>query len=377
MGAVGVSIVVTGGGDSSALHDAIWEIVEAWVDMYTAGDAYRIATSYLREAAIPAGLEHGTWGVTGNTLSWMFDDVEGRRSRTAGAWKHWVQLALASEWERVLEQAEQCELAIATERSILATLLVDAPGLVTIRDELWTADDHGLSSDTRRLALAALDVEERARYDKARIRCLCGPCAMLRPDASFEKGMLANLADPDAASSVAWYIARWQLSSSDVLVALVNAAGTEMLRAGIERYASHVPNAAALLLPLLPTLTGAPRGRAMFALASVTLDDAQRALLLHEVRISLAGSDLATEAAAEIVGLLRGADAELFESAAAILDRDVSEGLRHQVVLGLSNAHFSRATSPEVRARLEREATRNTEAGELASWFLQAFPRKP
>ncbi len=377
MSAVGASLVVTGGGDCSALHDAIWEVVEAWVEMYTAGDAYRIATSYLREAAIPSGLEHGTWGVAGNTLSWMFDDVEGRRSRTAGAWKHWVQLALASEWERVLEQAEQCELAVATERPSLATLLVDAPGLVTMRDELWTADEQGLSSDTRRLALAALDTEERSRYDQARIRCLCGPCAMLRPDASFEKGMLANLAVPDAASSVAWYIARWQLASPDVLVALVHAAGSETLRSAIERYASKVPNAAEVLLPLLPMLAGAPRGRAMFALASVTLDDAQSARLLDEVRTSLAGSDLATEAAAEIVGLLRGADSELFESAAAILDRDVSEGLRHQVVLGLSNAHVSRATSPAVRARLEREATRETEAGELASWFLQAFPPKP
>jgi hypothetical protein len=376
MSAVGVSITVTGDGDASALYDAIWVLVDSWVDMYTAGEPYRIATSYLRDAAIPSALENNTWGVTGNTLSWMFDTFAGRRSRTAGAWAHWVQLALASEWDRVLESAEQYELVIATERPTLAALLVDAPGLVTMRNELWTADEAGLSSDTKQLALADLDADERARHETARIRCMCGPCAMLRPDASFEKGITSTLADPDAASSAAWYIARWQRVSPDVLVALVNAAGIETLRDTIERYASNLPDAAAILAPLLPTLAGVPRARAFYALASVLLDDAQNARLVHEIRVSLDGADAATEAAAEVAGVVRGGDPELYEHVAAILDRDVSEQLRHQAVLGLANAHFERVASPTVRTRLEREATRDTAAGKLASWFLASFPRK-
>ena len=371
MSAVGVSIEVTGVGDASALYDAIWVIVDAWVDMYTAGDPYRIATGYLREAAIPTALENNTWGVTGNTLAWMFDDIGGRRSHSAAAWRHWVTLALASEWDRVLETAEHYELAIATERP---PFLVDGPGLVTMRNELWSADEAGLSSDTKQLALADLDADERARYEAARIRCMCGPCAMLRPDASFEQGILGTLADPEAASSAAWYIARWQRTSPEVLVALVTAAGTETSRTAIERYISNLPNAAAILAPLLPTLAGVPRARAFYALASVMLDDDQHAQLVHELRSSLEGDDRAAAAAAEVAGIVRGANLELYELLAAILDREVSEELRHQAVLGLANAHFERIPSPTVRMRLEREATRETEAGKLARWFLTSFP---
>ncbi len=72
---------------------------------------------------------------------------------------------------------------------------------------------------------------------------------------------------------------------------------------------------------------------------------------------------------------MRDADPELFERVAAILDRQTSEELRHQAVLGLVNAHFERAPSPTVRARLEREAALDTKPGKLAAWFLKQFPR--
>ena len=90
--------------------------------------------------------------------------------------------------------------------------------------------------------------------------------------------------------------------------------------------------------------------------------------------MSLEGSDAATEAAAEVAGVVGSADPELFERVAAILDRDVSDKLRHQSVLGLSNAHFERAPSPKVRACLEREATRETEAGQARELVLELVP---
>ncbi len=128
---------------------------------------------------------------------------------------------------------------------------------------------------------------------------MCGPCTMLRPEPGFEKAILATLANADAAGSAAWYIQRWYATSANVLVALVEASGSSMLRSAIEQYAPRVPNTGELLVPLLPALAATPRARAFYALASVKLDDAQRAELLRAIEKALDGDDVATEAAAD------------------------------------------------------------------------------
>ncbi|MFT3696447.1 MAG: hypothetical protein QM831_25120 [Kofleriaceae bacterium] len=365
-----VELEVSGEGDTAALHDAIWELVQSWVDMYTAGDANRFASEYLPEA-IDSAVEDERWGVDGSTLRWTFDDFGGRRSHTASVWAHWTTRALASEWDRVAEAADEHEHELVSEPPTRTD-----PHLISMRGSLWFVDETGLVTDGKSIPVAELDADERARYDIARDRCMCGPCMMTRPEPAFEQGMIEALTEADSASSAAWYIQRWPQPSQAVLFAMIHAAGSDVLRFAIEHVAALVPDAAATVSSLMATLIGLPRARALYALSSMPLDDDQRALLIREVTASLDGDDATTEAAAEVAGLQRGADPELYERVAAILDRDVSEELRHQAVLGLSNAHFDRPPSAKVRAVLEREAKRDTEAGQLAKWFLSSFHTK-
>jgi hypothetical protein len=132
------------------------------------------------------------------------------------------------------------------------------------------------------------------------------------------------------------------------------------------------------VLAALPDLAGGGRGLALYALAATYRDDADRDLLVREIRAALSGTDEATEAAAEIAGRIGRGVPGLATEVAAVLDRDISSGLRHNAVLGLVNLHLPPAPPPEpaVRARLEREAATDTEAGRLAQWLLTAFPAR-
>ena len=197
---------------------------------------------------------------------------------------------------------------------------------------------------------------------------------MLRADEVVETGLVRALANAKTAQPAAWYVARMQRTSPATLEALVRAAGDSMLREPVEQYAAREPRAWDTLVATLPALRGVPRGRALYALAAVKLDDAQRLQLIREIRAALTKTDAAAVAAAEIAGVLGRGVPELDEQLAAILDRDVDEELRHNVVLGLVNLHVpKRAPSSTVRARLQREAKRSSEAGRLASWFVEAF----
>ncbi|BCJ68412.1 hypothetical protein Prubr_54330 [Polymorphospora rubra] len=197
-------------------------------------------------------------------------------------------------------------------------------------------------------------------------------CQLLRPDPAVAASLLDAL-DHDSAASAAWYLARTRASPA-ILTALVRA-GDNMMRPlveDVERYASRVPDAWPTLIGLLPDLRGGALGLAFYALAATSRDDADRAVLLRHLRTALAGSDPATEAAAELVGRIGRGVPELPEKLAEVLDREVSDEVRHSVVLGLVNLHLPgrRTPSPAIAARLEREATRDTEAGRLAKWML-------
>lgn len=371
MGASGAIITVAGDGDREALHDAIWDEIQAWVRMYTADAANAAVLAYVHDA-----VSDGTdaWGVQGDTLAWMFADFAGCCSRSADAWAHWTMLALASEWQRIESLAEEYELRIVSERLTLDALLVDRRGFVPLRKNLWSADRDQLSGDDETLALAELTTDERASYDAACVRCMCGPCTMLRPDENIETAMVRGLADATTAKPASWYVARMQRTSPTTLEALVRAAGDSMLQEAVEQYAAREPRAWDTLVARLPALRGIPRARALYALAATKLDDARRLQLIREIRAALVRPDAAAVAAAEIAGYLGRGVPELDEQLAAILDRDVDEELRHNVVLGLVNLHVpKRAPSATVRARLQREAKRPSEAGRLASWFVDAF----
>jgi hypothetical protein len=222
--------------------------------------------------------------------------------------------------------------------------------------------------------VAELTAEERARHAEACKRCMCGPCTMLRPEQDFLTAMLNALGHSDTAPSAGWYLARMQETSPEVLMALVRAGSGAMrgLLPEVERYALRVPDAWPMLRALLPDLRGGALGLALYALAEVGRDDTDRLTLVPELRALLDGSDEAAEAAAELAGRIGHGVPGLPEQLAAVLDREVSDELRHNAVLGLVNLHLPSmpAPSPAIRVRLEREASRDTEAGRLAKWAL-------
>jgi hypothetical protein len=380
MGGIILSISVEGSGDRQAAHEAIWEHIRELVGHYTAGDAYAAVDKYLDEA-IYAGRDEGSWGVSGDRLEWYFKDFAGLCSRSAGAWRHFTRLAVAADWSAIVEIAEQHELALASQPPWnLADELARGPKFLVARDQLWSIDAEGLYGDDVTVAVEDLDAAERERHAIALQRCMCGPCWMLRPEPQFEKAMLDALGNGDTASTAAWYLARTSAASVDVLLAIVRAGATGMraLRQSLERYATRVGAAAwPALLPIVGALADGARGLALYALWESKDDRCDRDALLREVRAALVGNDEAAQAAAEIAGVAGRDDPEMIERVSAILDRgEASDELRHQAVLGLVNLHVyksPRTPGGATRARLEREAAKQTEAGKLAKWMLASF----
>ncbi|MBB2909213.1 hypothetical protein FHS43_000459 [Streptosporangium becharense] len=181
MGSTGISLQVSGDGDRAVLHAAIWEAARDFLDMYTGSPAYETAYSYLSEA-IPHEKDLGGWGVDGDWLRWMFPDFAGCCAVSSNIWVHWLQLAFAADWDRFVQLAGQHGLEIVSERPALDGLLANDGSYVTLRGEVWSVDEKGLYGDDKHLPIADLDPDELARHAEACERCMCGPCAMLRPE---------------------------------------------------------------------------------------------------------------------------------------------------------------------------------------------------
>ena len=201
-------------------------------------------------------------------------------------------------------------------------------------------------------------------------------CAMLRPEPDIRATWVDALGSSELRQSAAWYLSRANEATAETLVAIVRAGAMADLLPAVERYAPRVPDAFPAVLAALPDLDGGSRGLALYALDATYRDDADRDLLLAEVRASLAGSDAATGAAAEVAGRIGRGVAGLPAEVAAVLDRDVSAEVRHNAVLGLVNLHMPPGPPPDpaIRARLAAEAATDTDAGRLAHWLLTAFP---
>jgi hypothetical protein len=379
MGAAGVRLAVAGSGDRAALHAAVWTAGREFIHRYTAAASYAGALDYV-DGAVRAGEERGTWGPAGDTLAWSFTDHAGRATRSAALWKHWLELALAADWTRVTELAADHTLTVTDPRPDLGLLLAGADTFVTVRSDVWSADEEGLHGDDRYLPLADLDDAERAGHAGALRRCRCAMCTMLRPEPDVTAVMLDALTRPQTRASAAWYLVRAHRATAETLLAVLRSGDGAMadLVPTVERYAPRVADAWPVVLAALPDLAGGGRGLALYALAATYRDDADRDLLVREIRAALSGTDEATEAAAEIAGRIGRGVPGLATEVAAVLDRDISSGLRHNAVLGLVNLHLPPAPPPEpaVRARLEREAATDTEAGRLAQWLLTAFPAR-
>jgi len=252
---------------------------------------------------------------------------------------------------------------------------------VVARGELWAARPSGLVADgDKAIAVGDLDESEREQHRVALERCMCGMCNLIRPNDAPLKSILAWLDDADTAGSAAWYLSRVDAKRPDLLLAMIRAGArdAEGLATPVERYARHLGADVVweLVPPLVAKLDRGGKALALRALDVTMPPAANRDLLVREVLAGLAGNDELAVVAAEIAGHVGRAgdavDAELAEAVAKILDRKAaSKRLRHSAVLGLVNLHLPRrAPSPEIKARLQREAKLKTEAGELATWML-------
>ncbi|MEU6721867.1 hypothetical protein ABZ897_61420 [Nonomuraea sp. NPDC046802] len=365
MKAAGISLKVSGEGDRAAAQAALWKAVRDFIGVYIGGSsAYAPVREYVWEVV---SHDHEI-----DRLNWSFDDLSGCCSRSAWAWHHWFRLALAADWNRLRRVAGDHGLTLEGEPPSLAELLAGDDHYVVLRGDLWSVGETGLHGDDQYIDVAELTTEERARHTEARERCMCLPCAMLRPEPAFRTAMLNALND-SSMTSAAWYLARTHETSPEVLTALVRAGDGAMraLLPAVERYAPRVTNAWPTLQDLLPDLRGGARGLALYALAAIS-GDAAHPMLIHELSAALDGSDEAAEAAAELAGRVGHDIPGLADRLAAILNREASDELRHNAVLGLLNLHAPPRPAPsdEIRVLLRREALRDTEAGRLAKWAL-------
>ncbi|MQS16430.1 acyl-CoA dehydrogenase family protein [Streptomyces kaniharaensis] len=375
MSTSGISLQVAGDGDRFALHEAIWESARAFIGRYLAAPEYENARQYPRHA-VEYAKEEGFWGVYGDELYWEF--MAGPGAHVAHAWAHWLRLAFAVEWESLEELARRHRLTITSEPLMPSELLRgDGRHWLTARGTLWSADEKGLHQFVKHVAATELTADERAQHAEALRLCRCAPCSTLRPDEGVLTPLLGALESEDTAASAAWYLTRTQTASPEVLEALVRAGRFAMreLAPDLGPYARRLPDAWPMLTALLPDLRGGARALALHALAHTTRDDADRALLVRELCSALLGSDAAAQASAELLGWVSEGAPEVTEELAAVLDRDVAEELRHNVVLALVNLHLPAARpSRSIRTRLAGEARRDTEAGRLAQWMLAVLP---
>lgn len=198
MGSIGVTLTVSGDGDRAALHSAVWKAAYNLIDTYTASPEYEPNRRLLADSIKNAPVGKYPWGVDGDRLSWYFYDFGACRLNFSQAWVHWLHLAFAADWDGFVRLAKDNGLEITSiqgrsEPPVLAEE-VAIHSFVTLHGKLWLAwetpwekglvwDDGDDDDDYECIPIAELTSEERALYDKALKRCLCGPCTMLYPPA--------------------------------------------------------------------------------------------------------------------------------------------------------------------------------------------------
>lgn len=249
MGSIGTSVATTGDGDLAAARRAVWQLAYDFAASY----AYRLPAAqetfeYLDNNDPCAGPD--------TALDWWFKDLAGCCGRSAGLWLHWVRLAIAVEWNRVVAVAARHGVTVTADRPPRPAA---DPPFVLLRGYVWSAWDTGLWGDERHLPLADLDAPELAAYEAARTLCACPLCPRLRPDPDVEAAMVTRMSADDA-----WYLSRTERKSPQVLAAIVRAApridpyGDAV--AAVRRYARELPGAWETLM----TLAAEPGGGLAF-----------------------------------------------------------------------------------------------------------------
>ncbi|TDC77068.1 hypothetical protein [Streptomyces hainanensis] len=371
MSAIGISLDLTGDGDRAALHDAISGIVYDFIHHYVDDEPYPGADDYRMECV--SGSEEG---VTDGYFGWWFDNPGGCCSRSSHLWYHWFDLALATEWDRVVVAAKARGLTVTSARPDLSAVLDGPDRFVGLRGSLWSVAEDGLFGDDAHTPVEKLTEQERARLTVAVGRCQCPLCPRLRLDAEVAEDLFARLDAPETAPLAAWHLSRARHLTFETLTALLRAdAAMDTMEDAVRQYVSRLPDAWPKLRQLLPSLRGRARGLALYALEALSYaEPGRRAELLGEARSALTGTDEAAVAAVAVLGRLGDDEPWVVEELCGVLDRDGTGLLHSQAVVALANLQHRPGCSldPEVRARFEREIGRDSPAGRIAALFLPA-----
>lgn len=174
MGGIGYSLEVSGTGDRAAMGKAFWESALNWIYPEVGLTPADELDCYLDDTV--------DWTTDGNSVTWWFANPGGCCSRSSEAWLHWFRLAIAAGWDGYSRiAAERYGLTIESERVDLAELLRGADlRLVTLRGDVWMAEESGLFGDDAYIPVADLTERERALHAEALTRCLCSVCELLR-----------------------------------------------------------------------------------------------------------------------------------------------------------------------------------------------------
>ena len=196
-----------------------------------------------------------------SVLTWSFKDLAGCANRSANAWLHWLTRAIDVEWDVVVGTAHEHGLTVAAHRpTSSAQAARTGVRFLQIEQDLWMVDSGGLYGAAQFRSLADLSPEERRRHAEATAACQCLMCARLRPDPAVLDGFLASLggAGHGPARTAAWFLARADRQTPEILTAIIEAGGRlddyEGFAESVDRYARNLPGAWAHLWTLLSGL---------------------------------------------------------------------------------------------------------------------------
>lgn len=379
MSASGVTLLVSGDGSSAAcaaLHREIWELALAYIRKLAVSDANAAVLAF--GASVP---QTGTreWGATGNALHfWFNDDFHGQ------VWTHWLELALAANWQELQTLAQELELELTANHTI-SSLASDAHWqrwhLVEYAEALWIAEHDQLRNQQHVLGLTS--PESRHVYAKAMRTCQCSVCRFLRPDPAIEAALRAQLQDVELAPSVIWYLKQATHPAVETLDAAI-AAGAEvqprMLLELIEHIAAHHDT----WLRYADRIEGFAAGERSLALAALApcVTAARRTQYVAMLRDALVPYSTCSDVVIELLTKFRD-DAHWFEEQLVHLlngtqrNSDDTAEMQHSAVLALANLHLPHVRlAPPTHAALATVADQPTQAGKLATWLISlAAPR--
>ncbi|ROO87350.1 hypothetical protein EDD29_4949 [Actinocorallia herbida] len=171
MGAVGLSVRLSGDGDREGWAASVWDkaLDEIWVEasLNAKSPVYRYLEGEPKDDPL--------YDVDGDEVSWMFSNPAGCCSRSAHLWSHWLGHALHAYWELFGRMAEERGLVLEAGRPVRADLVAKS-SYVTLRGNVFRAEEDGLHDDRDHIPLSDLTPDEVEEVHLAQRGCRCALC---------------------------------------------------------------------------------------------------------------------------------------------------------------------------------------------------------